>query len=69
MESGEDGGGLDIAVNDTLLVGELDGVADADERFEPLAGGKPPPEEAASISPEMSVKFAGVTIECKYNPW
>ena len=40
MERGQHVGGLDVAVDDALLVGVLDGVADADEEFQPLADGE-----------------------------
>ena len=36
----EDVGGLDIAVDDALLVGVVDGLADGDEEFDALAGGE-----------------------------
>ena len=36
----QDVGGLEVAVDDPLLVGVLHGVADRDEQLEPLPGGK-----------------------------
>ena len=39
-ESDQDVGGLDVAVDDPLLVGVLDRLADADEQLQPLGGGE-----------------------------
>ena len=41
VERDEDVGRLDVAVDDPLLVGVLDGAADGDEELEPLAGAEP----------------------------
>jgi hypothetical protein len=38
VQSDEDVGGLEVAVDDPLLVGVLNGLADLDEKIQPLAG-------------------------------
>ena len=62
VKGGQHVGGLDVAVDDALLVGVLDGVADADEQFEPLADGQ------AVLVTEGGDRIAGDPLHHKKRP-